>query len=46
MEFNGLPEMPIDRITLCDIDIIAKKDAEFRYCKNIKKDNVNITLTK
>ena len=46
MEFNGLPEMPIDRITLRDIYISAQKDATFQYCKNIKKENVNITLTK
>ena len=44
MEFNGLPEMPIDRITLKDITILAKKDAEFHNCKNILKENVNITL--
>jgi hypothetical protein len=46
MEFNGLPEMPIDGITLKDINITAEKDAIFQYCKGIKKDNVNITLTK
>jgi polygalacturonase len=46
MEFNGLPEMPIDRITLKDITIRAKKDAEFHNCKNIRQQNVNITLTK
>ena len=46
MEFNGLPEMPINGITLKDIDITAKKDATFQYCKGIKKDNVNITLIK
>ena len=45
MEFNGLPEMPIDRITLKNIDIIAKKDATFQHCKNIKQENVNIRLT-
>lgn len=46
MEFNGLPEMPINGITLQNIDITAKKDATFQYCKGIKKDNVNITLIK
>ena len=46
MEFNGLPEMPIDRITLTNIDITAEKDATFQFCKNIKKENVNIRLTK
>ena len=46
MEFNGLPEMPIDRITLTDINISARNDATFQYCKNIKKQNVNITILK
>ena len=44
MEFNGLPEMPIDDISLNDITILAKKDAVFTNCKNIKKKNVNITI--
>lgn len=46
MEFNGLPEMPIDGITLENLTILAKKDAVFTNCKNIKKKNVNITLQK
>ena len=46
MEFNGLPEMPINRITLTDIQISAHNDATFQYCKNIKKQNVNITILK
>ena len=46
MEFNGLPEMPIDGITLTDIDIIAKRDAEFHNSENSKKHNVKITLEK
>ena len=46
MEFNGLPEMPIDRITLQNVDISAHKDAVFQYCKDIKKDNVNIRIIK
>ena len=45
MEFNGLPEMPIDGITLKDINIIAKKGADFNNAKNIIKENVNITVT-
>jgi polygalacturonase len=45
MEFNGLPEMPIDHITLKNIDIIAKKDATFQHCKNIEQENVHIRLT-
>ena len=46
MEFNGLPEMPIDGITLCNVNIIAKKDAEFHNCKNITQKDVKITLLK
>ena len=46
MEFNGLPEMPIDGITLSNVDISAHQDATFQNCKNIKKQNVNITLLK
>jgi polygalacturonase len=45
MEFNGLPEMPIDGITLSNINIIAKKGADFNNAKNIIKENVNITVT-
>ena len=44
MEFNGLAEMPIDGITLKNINIIANKDAEFNNARNIIKENVNITL--
>ena len=44
MEFNGLPEMPIEDITLKDIHIIAKKDAEFSNYKDVKRDNVTITI--
>ncbi len=46
MEFNGLPEMPIDGINLKDIYILAKNDATFNFSKNITKDNVNIILEK
>ncbi len=46
MEFNGLPEMPIDGISLKNVTILAKKDAVFTNCKNIKQKNVNITLQK
>ncbi len=46
MEFNGLPEMPIDGIKLQNVTILAKKDAVFTNCKGIKKKNVNITLQK
>ena len=44
MEFNGLPEMSIEDITLEDIRNIAKKDAEFTNYKDVKKKNVTITL--
>lgn len=44
MEFNGLPEMPINGINLENIRISAKHDATFQYCKNIKKKNVDISL--
>ena len=44
MEFNGLPEMPIDGINLENIQIIAKKDAAFTNYKNVTKKNVNITI--
>ncbi len=46
MEFNGLPEMPIDGINLQNLTIRAQKDAVFTNCKNIKKENVNITVEK
>lgn len=44
MEFNGLPEMPIDRINLKNITIRAKKDAVFTNCKDITKENVNVIV--
>ena len=44
MEFNGLPEMPIDRINLKNITIRAQKDATFDNCKNITQENVKITV--
>ena len=44
MEFNGLAEMPIDGITLKNINIIADKGAEFNNAKNIIKENVNIIV--
>ena len=46
MEFNGLPEMPMDGIHLKNITIRAKEDATFTNCKNITKDNVKIVLEK
>jgi len=46
MEFNGLPEMPIDGITLQNLTILAKKDAVFTNCVNIQKKNVNIAIQK
>ena len=44
MEFNGLPEMPIDGIYLKNVNIIASSGAEFNNAKNIVKDNLNITI--
>ena len=44
MEFNGLPEMPIDGINLENIYITSRHDATFKYSKNITKKNVNITM--
>ena len=44
MEFNGLPEMPINGIRLLNINIIAKSDAVFNNCQNIKQRNVHITV--
>lgn len=44
MTFNGLPEMPIDGITLENIEIVADKGAEFNNSINIKKTNVNIQV--
>ena len=44
MEFNGLPEMPIDGITLKNIKIISEKGAEINNVTNIIKENINITL--
>ena len=45
MEFNGLPEMPIQGINLKNIVITAKKDATFTNAENVKKENVNITIS-
>ena len=44
MEFNGLPEMPIDGVYLKNLNIIAKSDAVFYNAKNIIKDNVKIII--
>lgn len=43
--FNGIPEMPIDGITLENLDITSQLGAEFMYCKDITLDNVNIRNT-
>lgn len=40
--FNGIPEMPIDGITLKNVDISSKLGAEFVYSKNIVMENVSI----
>jgi hypothetical protein len=44
MEFNGLPEMPINGIRLQNIHIQAKADAVFNNCQDIKQRNVHITV--
>ena len=44
MEFNGLPEMPINGIRLQNVHIQAKSDAVFNNCQNIKQRNVHITV--
>jgi hypothetical protein len=44
MEFNGLPEMPIQGINLKNIVIKAKKDATFTNAENITKKNVHVTI--
>ena len=46
MEFNGLPEMPIDGIVLKNINITAGKGAVFNNVQNIIKENVNIIIEK
>ena len=44
IEFNGLPEMPINGIRLQNINIVAKSDAVFNNCQDIKQRNVHITV--
>ena len=44
MEFNGLPEMPINGIHLENIQIIAKYNASFTNYENLTKKNVNIIV--
>ena len=40
--FNGIPEMPIDGITLDNLDITSQIGAEFIYSRNITLKNVTI----
>ncbi len=40
--FNGLPEMPIEHITLERVTITAKLGAEFIYCKDVTLKEVTI----
>lgn len=42
MEFVGLPEMPINGISLTDIYITTKGDCTFENAENITQTNVNI----
>ena len=44
MEFNGLPEMPMDNIHLKNITIRARQDAVFTNCRNITKDNLKVIV--
>jgi polygalacturonase len=45
MEFNGLPEMPIDNIRLKNITIRAKEGAVFQnVTENVSQENVKIVL--
>jgi len=44
MEFNGLPEMPINGIHLENIQIIAKYNTSFTNYENLTKKNVNIIV--
>ena len=44
MEFNGLPEMPMDGIRLKNINIRARQDAVFTNCTNIRQEGVKVTV--
>ncbi len=44
MFFNGLPEMPIDNITLENVNVTSRFGAEFSESKNIKLSNVHIKV--
>ena len=46
MEFNGLPEMPMDNISLKNITIRADEDATFTNCTNIRQENVKIIMAR
>ncbi len=40
--FNGLPEMPVKRITMENVSISADEPGELVYCENISMKNVSI----
>lgn len=44
MFFNGLPEMPINNITLENVNVTSRFGAEFSESKNIKLSNVSIKV--
>lgn len=46
MFFNGLPEKPITNIRLKNINISADVNSDFFNCKNVTKDNVNLSIEK
>lgn len=41
--FNGLPEMPVKRITMENIYIASDEPGELVYCEDIKMKNVNVS---
>lgn len=44
--FEGLPEMPVDNISLKNVAISAREDAVFRHCTNVRRENVKIAVVK
>jgi len=42
--FNGLPEMPVRDIFIDNVNITASNQSVFKYCENIKQNNVNVVV--
>lgn len=40
--FNGLPEMPVKRVTMENVSIAAENAGELVYCEDIKMKNVSV----